>query len=135
MTAPTTRPDTDYLLTAYTQEVPDVRHAIAVSVDGLLISHSAGLPRDHADRLAAVAAGLASLTHSVAAFLHTGTVRQHIIDTDNGFVIVMSLGARGNLLAVTRPDADMGHVGYTLGLLADRVGDVLDPDQRVPRTL
>jgi hypothetical protein len=31
---------------------------------------------------------------------------------------------------VTRADADMGHVGYTLGLLADRVGAVLDPDQR-----
>jgi predicted regulator of Ras-like GTPase activity (Roadblock/LC7/MglB family) len=133
MPATATRPDTDYLLTAYTQEVPDVRHAIAVSVDGLLISHSAGLHRDHADRLGAVAAGLSSLTHSVAGFLDTGVVRQHIIDTDNGYVILVSLGARGNLLAVTRPDADMGHVGYTLGLLADRVGAVLDPDQRVPR--
>jgi hypothetical protein len=133
MSATTTRPDTDYLLTAYTQEVPDVAHAIAVSADGLLISQSAGLPRDHADRLAAVAAGLASLTRSVAGFLGTGAVRQHIIDTDNGFVIVMSLGARGHLLAVTRPDADMGHVGYTLGLLADRVGAVLDPDQRGPQ--
>jgi len=133
MSATTTRPDTDYLLTAYTQEVPDVAHAIAVSADGLLISQSAGLPRDHADRLAAVAAGLGSLTRSVAGFLGTGAVRQHIIDTDNGFMIVMSLGARGHLLAVTRPDADMGHVGYTLGLLADRVGAVLDPDQRGPQ--
>jgi hypothetical protein len=134
MSAITTRPDTDYLLTAYTREVTDVQHAIAVSADGLLIAQSADLPRDHAERLAAVAAGLASLTHSVAGFLGNGAVRQHIIDTDNGFVIVMSLGARGHLLAVTRADADMGHVGYTLGLLADRVGAVLDPDQRGPLT-
>jgi hypothetical protein len=134
MPVTTTRPDTDYLLTAYTQEVPDVQHAIAVSADGLLIAQSANLPRDHAERLAAVAAGLSSLTYSVAGFLGTAGVRQHIIDTDNGFVIVMSLGRRGNLLAVTSPDADMGHVGYTLGLLAERVGGVLEPDQRGPRT-
>lgn len=130
MPAATTRPDADYLLTAYTNEVSDVIHAIAVSSDGLLISHSADLHRDEADRLAAVAAGLASLTQGVAAFLNAGTVRQHIIETDGGFVLVMSLGARGGLLAVTRPDADLGHVGYTMGLLVDRVGAVLDPDHR-----
>lgn len=125
-----TRPDADYLLTAFTDEVTDVRHAIAVSADGLLLSHSAGLHRDHADRLAAVAAGLSSLTQGVAAFLNTGSVRQHIIETDGGFVLVMSLGVHGHLLAVTGPDADLGHVGYAMGLLVDRVGAVLDPAHR-----
>lgn len=132
MPAAATRPDTDYLLTAFTREVTDVRHAIAVSSDGLLLSHSAELHRDHADRLAAVAAGLSSLTQSAAAFLNTGAVRQHIIETDGGFVVVMSLGVHGNLLAVTSPDADLGHVGYSLGLLVDRVGAVLDPTHRHP---
>ena len=130
MPAAATRTDTDYLLTAYTKEVTDVIHAIAVSSDGLLISHSADLHRDQADRLAAVAAGLASLTQGVAAFLRTGAVRQHIIETDDAFVIVMSLGARGALVAVTGPDADMGHVGYSMGVLVERVGAVLDPDHR-----
>jgi uncharacterized protein len=130
MPTATTRPDTDYLLTAYTKEVGGVLHAIAVSSDGLLISHSADLHRDQADQLAAVAAGLTSLTRGVAAFLNTGNVRQHIIESDGGFVLVMSLGELGALLAVTRPDADLGHVGYTMGLLVDQVGAVLNPDQR-----
>jgi uncharacterized protein len=130
MPTATTRPDTDYLLTDYTREVGDVLHAIAVSSDGLLISHSADLHRDQADQLAAVAAGLASLTRGVAALLNTGTVRQHIIESDGGFVLVMSLGDLGALLAVTRPDADLGHVGFTMGLLVERVGAVLNPEHR-----
>lgn len=130
MPAISTRPDTDYLLTAFTHEVTDVIHAIAVSSDGLLISQSAGLHRDHADHLAAVAAGLSSLTHGVATYLNTGAVRQHIIEADHGVVILMSLGALGTILAVAGPDADMGKLGYAMGVLVDRIGAVLDPDRR-----
>jgi predicted regulator of Ras-like GTPase activity (Roadblock/LC7/MglB family) len=131
MTDPTTQPDTDFLLTNFTEEVADVTHAIAVSADGLLRARSAGLPRDRADQLAAVAAGLASLTHGAADLMEAGTVRQNIVEMDGGFLLLMSTGDTGALVALAGRDCDVGHVGYAMALLVEKVGSLLEPEPRI----
>ena len=50
----------NWLLTTFARRVPDVAHALAVSVDGLTLAASEGLPVDRSDQLSAITSGLAS---------------------------------------------------------------------------
>ena len=58
--------DLSWLVSAFAERVPGVAHAIVVSSDGLLVAVSNHLPRDYADRLAAVTSGLMSITGGAA---------------------------------------------------------------------
>lgn len=52
----------NWLITEFVKEMPGVAHAVIVSADGLPLAYSQGFPRDRADQLAAITAGLISLT-------------------------------------------------------------------------
>jgi hypothetical protein len=125
-----TQPDTDFLLTNFTEDVAEVTHAIAVSADGLLLARSADLPRERADQLAAVAAGLASLTHGAATLMHAGRVRQNVVEMHGGYLFLMSIADSGALLTLASRGADVGHVGYTMARLVDKIGALLKPQPR-----
>jgi uncharacterized protein len=56
----------NWLLTSFARRVPEVAHALAVSVDGLTLAASEGLPADRSDQLSAITSGLASLTVGAA---------------------------------------------------------------------
>jgi predicted regulator of Ras-like GTPase activity (Roadblock/LC7/MglB family) len=129
MTMPTHR-DTGWLLTNFTDEVPGVAHAIAVSSDGLLLAHSRDLPRDRGDQLAAIAAGLASLTQGAAGLLEAGAVLQNVVEMEGGFLFLMSMGDGAALAALAARNCDVGQVGYEMALLVERVGGVLSPAAR-----
>ncbi len=58
--------DLSWLVNAFAERVPGVAHAVVVSSDGLLVAISAHLPRDNADKLAAVTSGLMSITAGAA---------------------------------------------------------------------
>ena len=49
-------------------KMPETRHAILLSADGLLIAHSQRISRDDADRHAAGMSGLQSLARNTAEF-------------------------------------------------------------------
>jgi hypothetical protein len=129
MTTPPHR-DTGWLLTTFTEEVAGVAHAVAVSTDGLLLAHSADLPRDRGDQLAAVTAGLVSLTQGAAGLLEAGGVLQNVVEMDGGFLFVMSMGDGAALAALAGRGCDVGQIGYEMALLVERVGEVLMPDAR-----
>ena len=59
--------DLSWLVSAFAERVPGVAHAVVVSSDGLLVAISDHLPRDNADKLAAVTSGLMSITAGAAA--------------------------------------------------------------------
>src|SRR5262249_46324122 len=82
----------DCLLPSFARRVPDVTHALAVSVDGLTLAASDGLPVDRSDQLSAITSGLASLTVGAAKCLSTGRVRQTVVDMDGGVLLVMAVG-------------------------------------------
>jgi uncharacterized protein len=129
MTAPTQQ-DMGWLLSNFADEVPGVAHAIAVSSDGLLLACSRDLPRDRGDQLAAIAAGLVSLTQGAAGLLEAGSVLQNVVEMDGGFLFLMSMGDGAALAALAARHCDVGQVGYEMALLVERVGSVLTPDPR-----
>lgn len=49
-------------------EVPEARHAILVSADGLLMARSKDVGKDHGDTVAAAMSGMQSLSRTVADF-------------------------------------------------------------------
>jgi predicted regulator of Ras-like GTPase activity (Roadblock/LC7/MglB family) len=129
MTAPTQR-DMGWFLTSFTNEIPGVAHAIAVSSDGLLLAHSRDLPRDRGDQLAAIAAGLTSLTQGAAGLLEAGAVLQNVVEMEGGFLFLMSMGDGAAVAALAARNCDVGQVGYEMALLVERVGGVLTPAAR-----
>src|SRR6185369_17872344 len=71
MTGPS---DLGWLLDTFNDRVPDVSHALAISVDGLVLAHTRRLPRDRADQLAATGSGLVALLAGAARFFEAGQV-------------------------------------------------------------
>jgi len=125
--AATTAQDFTWLLENFRRTVPGVRKILAVSSDGLLMAVTSGLDRTSGDQLAAVVAGLSSLTRGAAKHLGHGTVRQCVLEMDGGFMFLMSI-SEGAVLAVDAgSECDPGLVGYEMALLAGRADSVLTP--------
>jgi predicted regulator of Ras-like GTPase activity (Roadblock/LC7/MglB family) len=125
----------NWLLTSFARRIPDVAHALAVSVDGLTLAASDGLPVDRSDQLSAITSGLASLTVGAAKCLSTGRVRQTVVDMDGGVLLVMAVGDRAQLAVLGTAGCDLGQIGYETALLAHRVASALEPGARVPGQL
>ncbi|MEV0274463.1 MAG: roadblock/LC7 domain-containing protein [Hamadaea sp.] len=125
----------DWLLTAFARRVPDIVSALAVSVDGLALAATEGLPLDEADRLAAITSGLVSLTVGASTVLTTGRVRQTVVDMDGGVLLIMAVGDRAHLAVLAAPGCDLGQTGYETAVLAQRVAVALEPGARVPGQL
>ncbi len=137
MTSPHTGPHSDgdgsdvsWLIENFVQQVPGIAHSVVVSADGLLMASSAALPRDRADQLAAIAAGVASLTSGAADIFEGGRVSQTVVEMESGFLIVMAISGGSCLAVLASQSCDIGQVGYEMALLVERVGAVLTPALR-----
>jgi uncharacterized protein len=125
-----TEPSLGWLVSAFTKEVPGVAHAVLVSADGLLVAASEGLPRDRADQMSALTAGLTSLTVGAADLFTAGRVVQSVIEMEHGFLLLMSVGDGSHLAVIAAAGCDIGLVGYEMTLLVDRVGRMVDTPVR-----
>jgi predicted regulator of Ras-like GTPase activity (Roadblock/LC7/MglB family) len=121
--------DLNWLVTNLVERVPDAVHAVAVSSDGLLLAKSAGFPEERAEQLAAITAGLASLTEGASRIFEGGPVEQAVVEMDRGVLVVTSI-SDGASLAVLATTLDLGLVAYEMTLLAERMGRVLTPAAR-----
>jgi uncharacterized protein len=101
-----------------------------VSSDGLLMAASSSLPGERGEQLAAVSSGLASLAIGAAHLLGGGGVLQTVVEMENGYLMLMSVGDGSNLAVLTQTAADIGQVGYEMALLVDRVGNVVQARPR-----
>lgn len=120
----------DWFVAKFVREVPGVSHAILVSSDGLLMASSSRLSADHADQMAAVTSGLASLAAGAARLFEAGNVRQSIIEMDDAFLLVMGVGNGSYLAVLTNVSCDIGQVGYEMAVLVDRVGKTISAAPR-----
>ena len=130
MTSSSTAPSPSWLVSAFTEEVAGVAHAALVSADGLLVAASQSLPRDRADQLSAIASGLSSLSLGTAELFSAGRVVQSVIEMEEGFLLLMSVGDGSNLVVLANPGCDIGLVGYEMTLLVERVGKMVDTPLR-----
>lgn len=120
----------DWVVARFVMDVPGVAHAVLVSADGLLMAANPGLWPERADQIAAVSAGLSSLAVGASRLLDGGPVLQTLVEMENGYLMLMSVGDGSNLAVLTLPGADLGQVGYEMALLVDRVGAVVQANAR-----
>lgn len=130
MTSPRTLENMGWLLTNFADSIAGIAHVVAVSADGLLLASSRGLPEDRAEQLAAIAAGVVSLTEGTARYFNGGAVQQTIIEMDSGYLFLMSISDGSCLAVLASRTCDVGQVGYEMALLVDRVGQNLVPAPR-----
>ncbi|MBP3081376.1 roadblock/LC7 domain-containing protein [Streptomyces sp. CHA1] len=122
-----------WILKDFTGRVPEVTRAIAVSVDGLALAY-AGLERDEADRLAAIASGIVNLLSAAAQATETDPVEHSLTAMEGGYMFSMAVSTGASLLVTTTRDADIGEVSYMMAELINQVGDSLSPQLRAPHT-
>ncbi|MCT7356243.1 roadblock/LC7 domain-containing protein [Streptomyces sp. 15-116A] len=122
---PATNTKVDQLLTGLVERVAEVNQAVVLSEDGLVVSKSTGFPRDDAERLAATASGLMSLSRGVSMDFRGGPVRQALIEMANSYLILTSAGPGAHLVVLTGPDADVGVVAYQMNMLVKKIGEHL----------
>ena len=132
MTGSTQRDSLDWLVSKFAREVAGVSHAILVSADGLLMAASQSIPYDRAEQVAAVSSGLASLAVGAARLFDGGAVLQTVVEMEQGFLLLMSVGDGSHLAVLTQDTADIGQVGYEMALLVERVGRMIQAQARVP---
>jgi hypothetical protein len=125
-----TPPPLGWLMSEFTQDVAGAAHAVLVSTDGLVTAADTGLPGDRADQLAAIASGLASLASGTAELFSAGRVVQSVIEMEDGFLLLMTVGDGSNLAVLAATGCDIGLIGYEMTLLVDRVGKMVDTPVR-----
>jgi uncharacterized protein len=114
--------DLNWLLDNLVTRVAQVRQAIVLSSDGLVVGQSQGLARDDAEHLAALASGFQSLARSTGEQFQGGAVRQTIVEMDEAFLFVTSAGQGANLAVLADAKADVGVIAYEMAMLVTRVG-------------
>lgn len=113
--------------------MPETRHAVLLSADGLLIAHSERISRDDAERHAAGMAGLQSLARSSAEFCGDPGVawRQTLSEFDGGYVFLVAAGPGAYLAVSTTEHVDMEAVSFRLQELVQRLGkELVAPPRR-----
>jgi predicted regulator of Ras-like GTPase activity (Roadblock/LC7/MglB family) len=124
--------DLGWLLDDLADRVDYFRRAVILSRDGLVVAASAGLNREDAEHLSALAAGVQSLARGAGQHFGAGQVRQTIIELEQALLFVTSAG-HGSCLAVLCPaNADAGQVAYEMAMLVKRAGPHLAAQPRFP---
>lgn len=125
--------DADWLLEDLVRRVAEIRHAVLLSADGLLIGRSEALNRGDAEHLAAVASGFQSLARGAGRHFGAGEIRQTVIEMDTAFLFVTAAGHGACLAVFAEADSDIGLVAFEMNLLVQRVGDNLATTVRAAR--
>lgn len=116
-----------FLLDNFVAQTGGVEDALVVSVDGIKIATSEGLPEAMADQFGAIASGLASLTLGAARCFAEDAVHRIIIEMDRSYLLIVNITHGAVLGVVARKSADIGIVAYDMTLFAERAGQVLTP--------
>lgn len=116
----------NWLLDDMVERVPSALQAVLLSADGLLMATSAGLKRDDAEHLSAMAAGFQSLAKGASRHFGAGPVRQTVVEMEAAFLFVTAAGLGACLAVLAHSDADLGLIAYEMAMLVTRVGEFMD---------
>jgi uncharacterized protein len=122
--------DLSWLITDFKKRVADVTHAIVVSADAIPLAVSDTIRPDSISKLCAITSGLVGLADGAAQLFDGGVVAQSLVEMDEGFMLVRTIGGGSHLALLVNRDCDMEVVVYEMGLLAEAVGHVLTPAPR-----
>jgi predicted regulator of Ras-like GTPase activity (Roadblock/LC7/MglB family) len=111
-----------WLLDNLVSRVANVRQALVLSRDGLVVAKSQNMSREEGDHLSALAAGMQSLARGAGQQIGGGEVRQTIIEMDSAFMFVMAAGEGTCLAVLASADANLGVMAYEMAMLVRRMG-------------
>ncbi|MEU3462935.1 roadblock/LC7 domain-containing protein [Streptomyces sp. NPDC006733] len=117
--------NTDWLLDDFVSRVPQIRHVVLLSGDGLAVGASSEQERADAERLAAIASGLHSLANGISRQFHAGAVLQNMVELERGFFFVVAAGDGSRLAVLSELNADIGLIAYEMTRLVQRVSEHL----------
>ncbi|MFI1359289.1 roadblock/LC7 domain-containing protein [Streptomyces sp. NPDC020898] len=127
-----------WLIEGLLERTPGARHALVLSRDGLKLCRTPELSVDQADQLAAIAAGIQSLSHGASVEFGDGSggVRTAMTEFYGGVLFIVEAGEGAHLAVVTAEEADPGLVGHNMSELVEQLGDHLRAQPRTaqPRT-
>jgi predicted regulator of Ras-like GTPase activity (Roadblock/LC7/MglB family) len=112
----------DWLLDDLVARVTHIDKAVVLSRDGLAIGASAGLSREDAEQLSAIAAGFQSLARGLGQQFGGGRARQTIVEMESSFLFVTAAGEGSCLAVMATASADAGLIAYEMAVLVKRVG-------------
>jgi predicted regulator of Ras-like GTPase activity (Roadblock/LC7/MglB family) len=121
-----------WLLDNLVGRVQQVRQAVILSRDGLVVATSQNMSREDGDHLSALAAGVQSLARGAGRRFEGGEVRQTIIEMESAFLFVMAAGQGTCLAVVASADANVGVMAYEMAMLVRRMGKYLKAPPRFP---
>ena len=119
-----------WLLDDLVERVPTAQQAVVLSADGLLMGASAGLRREDAEHLSAMAAGFQSLAKGASRHFGAGPVRQTVVEMESAFLFVTAAGQGACLAVLAASDADLGLIAYEMAMLVTRVGQIMSAPER-----
>ncbi|HLU76194.1 MAG TPA: roadblock/LC7 domain-containing protein [Nonomuraea sp.] len=113
----------DGLLEGLKDRTPGVRHVLVLTRDGLKMSYSSGLSRDKADQLAALAAGIQSLSLSASAeFGDALGAGQAMMEFAGGLLLIVPAGEGAHLAVVAEEDGEVGLIAHNMNELVEQIG-------------
>ena len=123
--------DLQSTIDSFAASVPEVSAAALGTPDGLLITASVGLERDHADELAAVACGLVSIVAGSTNRMWGEDRVELAVAQLSQRVLMVKPCPDGSILAVVATSkVDIDTAGSAVDVLARQVGRLLTPELR-----
>ena len=125
-------PNLSWLITDFTERVPDALHAAVVSSDGVPVAVSDGLPPDRVEQLSAITSGLISMARGAALMFDGGAVTQTLVTMQEGVLVIVAISNGSSLAVLAAIDADLDQIAFEMTVLAEQAGNALTPDARRP---
>lgn len=113
----------DWMLNKLVADVVGVEYAVVLASDGIPQSKSDGLDKEHADKMAAVAAGLRSVARTVSGTFGKGPTLQNFVEMQDGYFFVVDAGQGACLAVVTNASVNVGMVANAMNRLTRRLGE------------
>lgn len=120
-----------WLLDDLVRRLAGAENALVLSGDGLPLGRSAGLDRDSAEHLAAMASALQSLSRGVGTTFGKGAVQQTVVELEYGYLVVTEAGDGACLALLASVQADLGMVAYEMNVIVQQVGSRLSASPRM----
>jgi predicted regulator of Ras-like GTPase activity (Roadblock/LC7/MglB family) len=113
-------------------QMPEARHAVLLSADGLLMAHSSGIDRDDAERHAAAMSALQALARATAEFCGQDSTQwqQTVSEFADGYVFLAAAGPGAYLAVSATARVDMEAVSFRIQELVQRLGKELTSPPR-----
>ncbi|WP_405779650.1 roadblock/LC7 domain-containing protein [Streptomyces sp. NBC_00859] len=132
MSTTTTDEKLNWLLESLLERTPGARHALVLSRDGLKLCRTSALSVDQADQLAAISAGIQSLSHGASIEFGDGTggVRTAMAEFYGGVLFIVEAGDGAHLSVIADESADVGLIGHNMSELVEQLGEHLSAEPR-----